>query len=129
MKIIRFHTTEEGISRFVEVDIPTINERKDDDGHVLRLSNAYASPNVSFAELPEGMSQSWHNAPARQIVVVLSGTLEVEVADKQTRRWGPGGAFLADDVTGKGHLTRTIGGPVRVMFAPLPPNFDVTRWA
>ena len=129
MKITRFHTTEEGLSRFVEVDIPTINERKDDDGHVLRLSNAYTSPNVIFAELPEGMSQSWHNAPARQIVVVLSGTLEVEVADKQTRQWGPGGAFLADDVTGKGHLTRTIGGPVCVMFAPLPPSFDVTRWA
>ena len=84
MKITRFSTTAEGVSRFTEVDIPTINERKDDDGHILRLSNAYASPNVSFAELPEGMSQSWHNAPARQIVVVLSGTLEVEVADKQT---------------------------------------------
>lgn len=129
MKITRFSTTEEGVSRFVEVDIPTPNERKDADGHTLRFSNTYASPTVSFGELPEGMSQSWHNAPARQIVVVLSGTLEVEVADKQTRRWGPGGAFLADDVTGKGHLTRTIGGPVRVMFAPLPPNFDVTKWA
>ena len=129
MKITRFSTTEEGVSRFTEVDILTVHERKDDDGHVLRLSNAYSSPNVSFAELPEGMSQSWHNAPARQIVVVLSGTLEVEVADKQTCQWGPGGAFLADDMAGKGHLTRTIGGPVRVMFAPLPPNFDVTRWA
>jgi hypothetical protein len=129
MKITRFFTTEEGVSRFVEVDIPTPNERKDTDGHTLRFSNAYASPTVSFAELPEGMSQSWHNAPARQIVVVLSGTLEVEVADKQTCRWGPGGAFLADDVSGKGHLTRTIGGPVQVMFAPLPPSFDVTKWA
>lgn len=129
MKITQFSTTAEGVSRFTEVDIPTMNERKDDDGHILRLSNAYASPNVLFAELPEGMSQNWHNAPARQIVVVLSGTLEVEVADKQTRRWGPGGAFLADDVAGKGHLTRTIGGPVQVMFAPLPPNFDVTKWA
>lgn len=128
MKITRFSTSE-GVSRFTEVDIPTLNERKDEDGHNLRLSNAYASPSVIFAELPEGMSQNWHNAPARQIVVVLSGTLEVEVADRQTRQWGLGGAFLADDVTGQGHLTRTIGGPVRVMFAPLPPNFDVTKWA
>jgi hypothetical protein len=129
MKITRFSTTNEGVSRFTEVDIPTMNERKDEDGHVLRLSNAYTSPSVLFAELPEGMSQNWHNAPARQIVVVLSGTLEVEVADKQKRQWGPGGAFLADDVNGKGHLTRTVGGPVRVMFAPLPPNFDITKWA
>lgn len=129
MKITRFSTTSEGVSRFSEVDIPTLNERKDGEGHILRLSNAYTSPSVLFAELPEGMSQNWHNAPARQIVVVLSGTLEVEVADKQTLRWGPGGAFLADDVTGKGHQTRSIGGPVRVMFAPLPSNFDIAKWA
>jgi hypothetical protein len=40
-----------------------------------------------------------------------------------------GEAFLADDVTGKGHTTKTISGPARVLFAPLPDGFDLGRWS
>ena len=129
MKITRFHATEDGGSRFVELDIPINHDRKDAEGNILKLSNSYASPSVLFAELPDGLVQSWHNAPARQVVVVLTGELEVETTDGQTRRWRAGEAFLADDLTGKGHKTKTIGGPARVMFAPLPEGFDVTRWS
>ena len=129
MKITRFITTDDGGSRFTDIDIPVSNPRKDADGHTLLLSNAYTSPNVQFAELPAGMSQTWHNAPARQIVVVLSGVLEVTTTDGQSRQWRAGEAFLADDVTGKGHLTRTIGGATQVMFAPLPAGFAVEKWS
>ena len=129
MRITRFISTEDGGSRFTEIDIPVAQPMKDADGHTLLLSNAYTSPNVRFAELPAGMSQTWHNAPARQIVVVLSGVLEVSTTDGQTRQWRAGEAFLADDVTGKGHLTRTIGGATQVMFAPLPSGFSVEKWS
>ena len=129
MKITRFYTTDNGESRFVDLDIPTEHSRKDAEGNILRLSNAYTSPNVCFVELPDGLVQSWHNAPARQIVVILSGELEVGTTDGQTRRGQAGDVFLASDVTGKGHTTRTIGGPARVMFAPLPDNFNIERWS
>jgi hypothetical protein len=129
MKITRFYATDNGESRFVDLDIPTEHGRKDAEGNILRLSNAYTSPNVCFVELPDGMVQSWHNAPARQIVVILSGELEVGTTDGQTRRWRAGEVFLASDVTGKGHTTRTIGGPARVMFAPLPDSFNIERWS
>ncbi|MGE0825258.1 MAG: hypothetical protein AB7G75_26005 [Candidatus Binatia bacterium] len=129
MKITRFVATADGGSQFVEVDIPIDHAQKDSDGHTLRLSNAYTSPNVRFVELPEGMSQTWHNAPTRQIVVVLAGTLEVGTTDGQTRQWQAGEVFLADDTTGKGHVTRTVSGPARVMFAPLPEGFAVERWS
>src|SRR2546422_10666222 len=118
MKITRFYATANGESRFTEIDIPIEHAQPDADGNTLRFSNAYVSPNVRFAELPEGMVQGWHHAPARQIVVVLSGVLEVGTSDNQTRRWRAGEAFLADDLTGKGHTTRTVEGPVHVLFAP-----------
>ena len=73
MKITRFYATESGESRFVEIDIPIALAQRDADGHTLHFSNSYPSPSVRFAELPDGMVQSWHHAPARQIVVVLSG--------------------------------------------------------
>jgi hypothetical protein len=129
MKITRFYATESGESRFVEIDIPVEHKRKDADGNILRFSNSYASPNVCFAELPDGMVQSWHHAPARQIVVVLSGELEVGTSDGQTRRWRAGEAFLASDVTGQGHTTKTVGGPARLLFAPLSEGFNIERWS
>ena len=129
MKITRFYATEAGESRFAEIDIPIEHAQRDADGNILRFSNGYASPNVRFAELPEGMVQGWHNAPARQIVIVLAGVLEVGTSDKQTQQWRAGEAFLADDLTGKGHTTRAVGGPVRVVFAPLPPGFVLEQWS
>jgi hypothetical protein len=81
-----------------------------------------------FVELPAGLDQSWHHAPARQIVVVLSGTIEVGTSDDQKRRSTAGQAFIADDLTGKGHVTRVVDGPARVMFVKLPDSFDCDRW-
>lgn len=129
MKAIRFCATDNGESHFVEIDVPLENAQQDADGNTLLRSNSYVSPNVTFVELPGGMSQSWHNAPARQIVVVLSGEVEVSTSDGQMRRWRAGEFFLADDLTGKGHLTKSVGGAVRLLFAPLPDGFDIARWS
>lgn len=129
MKITSFYATDTGESRFRDMEIPFAMQREDGFGHTLLLSHGYGSPSVQFVELPAGMDQDWHNAPARQIVVVLSGVIEVETTDGERRRWRAGEAFLPADVTGKGHRTRCIDGAVRVLFAPLPDDFDVARWA
>lgn len=129
MKITRFHATENGESRFQEVEVPINQPRPDSFGYTLLQSNAWASPSIRFVELPEGLDQPWHHAPARQIVVVLSGLLEVGTSDSQKRQCSAGQAFIADDLTGKGHLTRVLNGPARVMFVQLPDGFDFARWA
>lgn len=129
MKVTRFHSTADGESRFQEIEIPINEQRRDQFGHTISQSGAWASPSIRFVELPAGLDQSWHHAPARQIVVVLSGTLEVGTSDNQKRRCIPGQAFIADDLTGKGHLTRVIDGPARLMFVQLPEGFDFDRWA
>jgi hypothetical protein len=128
MKVTRFHATADGGSRFQEVEIPINQQRPDQFGHTILQSNAWASPSIRFVELPTGLDQSWHHAPARQIVVVLSGTIEVGTSDDQKRRSTAGEAFIADDLTGKGHVTRVVDGPARVMFVQLPDSFDCDRW-
>ncbi len=120
MKITRLEACADGGSRFVEIEIPWSVERDDGLGHRLRLSTPYASPAVQFVELPAGMDQDWHLAPAAQIVVVLGGVLEVETTDGGQRRWRAGDAFLPTDLSGRGHRTRCIDGAVRLLFAPLP---------
>lgn len=129
MKLIRFHATEDGASRFQEVEVPINQSQPSSAGGILKQSNPWPSPAVRFVELPAGLDQSWHHAPARQIVLVLSGSVEVETSDNQKRRCTAGQAFIADDLTGIGHSTRVIEGPATVMFVELPQGFDVAKWS
>jgi hypothetical protein len=128
MKLIRLHATADGGSRFQEVEIPIIGPRPDQLGPAILQSNPWASPSIRFVELPVGLDQSWHHAPTRRIVVVLSGKIEVGTSDDQKRQCIPGQAFIADDLVGKGHVTRVVDGPSRVMIVQLPNSFDCDRW-
>ena len=78
-----------------------------------------------LAEMPEGLNQDWHPASRRQLVIVLSGTVEVETSDGKKQRWSSGEMFLAEDVGSRGHCTCTIGGPARVPFVYLPQEADI----
>jgi quercetin dioxygenase-like cupin family protein len=72
---------------------------------------------ITGAELhryPPGTLQDWHNAPRRQYVITLSGQGEVELAGGKKFHMGPGHIDLAEDTTGKGHITRTIGQEDRI---------------
>ena len=55
--------------------------------------------------------------------------VEVGTSDNEKRRWGAGSAFIPDDLSGKGHLTRVIEGPAMLAFIELPPDFDFDRWS
>jgi quercetin dioxygenase-like cupin family protein len=61
-----------------------------------------------------GTVQDWHNAPRRQYVITLSGQGEVELAGGKKIQMGPGHIDLAEDTTGKGHITRTVGNEDRI---------------
>jgi hypothetical protein len=39
------------------------------------------------------------------------GRWEIGIGDGTTRRFGPGDVVLADDLTGQGHTTRSLGVP------------------
>jgi hypothetical protein len=75
-------------SRFEEIELPVTEPRPDPFGNVMHQSNAFSSPSVRFVELPRGLDQSWHHAPARQIVFVLSRVVEVGTSDNEKRLWG-----------------------------------------
>jgi quercetin dioxygenase-like cupin family protein len=103
-------------------------QARGNEGQTVLYSNGVLSPAVRFVELPQGFRTGWHHAPTRQIVVVLSGVIEVGTSDGQTQHWGVGEAFMPDDLQGKGYTTRTIGGPVRLLYRPLAQDFGLQRW-
>lgn len=68
-----------------------------------------ASVNVAgahFLRWPRGFVWADHAASKRQYVIILSGRGEVDVAGGKKVQLVPGRVILAEDVTGKGHVTR-----------------------
>ena len=61
-----------------------------------------------------GTVNDWHTAPRRQYVITLSGHGEIEVTGGKKISVGPGNIELAEDMTGKGHITKVIGNEDRV---------------
>jgi hypothetical protein len=125
VKITRFIPTQDGGSQFVEADIPINNAATDAFGHMIHRSAVVPAQSTMLAEMPERLNQDWHPASRRQLVIVLSGMVEVETTDGSKRCWSDGEIFLADDAGSRGHRTRTIGGPARVLFVHLPPDLSI----
>jgi quercetin dioxygenase-like cupin family protein len=73
-----------------------------------------ANGGAELRRAPPGRVADWHTAPRRQYVITLSGHGEVEVAGGKKIELGPGSIDFVEDVTGKGHITRTIGNEDRV---------------
>jgi hypothetical protein len=81
---------------------------------------------ITFIEQDSGYMHDWHNAPCRQIVITLEGICEIEIGGGIKRRFMPGNILLAEDTTGRGHITRVVSTkPRRAIFIPLLSGFKV----
>ncbi len=124
MKVTRFTPTTEGGSQFGEIEIRTNNASTDEFGNTVHRSRVFPVLSTMVSELPEGMVQDWHPASRRQFVMVMSGTVEVETTDGRKQSWRAGEMFLANDAGSRGHRTRTVGGPARLLFLHLPDDLE-----
>ena len=119
MQITRVYTGDDGESHFERIIVAQTESRYGS------LSRMFDAEGVIFRTTPVGGELDFHNAPRRQFVVTLSGVVEIEVGDGSTVRLQGGDILLADDVTGRGHITRDLEGPRHSLFIPLPDDFDV----
>ena len=116
MKYTRIYASADGESHLEDVE----PEMKSTD-HASTMSELIAAKGVIFRETSSAeYFIDWHNAPRRQFVVNLTGEVEIETSDGTKRRFGPGSILLAEDVTGKGHISRGVGNSERqTLFIPL----------
>jgi quercetin dioxygenase-like cupin family protein len=123
VKLNYIRAGDDGESHLEELDLPM--------EHVERRATHVPIPATQFTigESDVLVPLGWHHAPRRQLVAVLSGRLEVEVGDGTKKRFGPGDTFIADDLAGRGHLTRDLEGPVRLLYVHLPDDVDLDGWS
>ncbi len=123
MKVTRICTGDDGESHFEELDLPL------DTAQRRAYSDWLPARETAFGLSDALEPQDWHHAPRRQLVAVLTGVLEIEVSDGSKARFGPGDTFIADDLAGRGHFTRDLEGPVRLLYVHLSDQLDFGGWS
>ena len=103
MKVTRVYSDSEGETHFEDVAISL-----QDAGQIGQLSDRVPVASLLFRENEPQYDYDWHNAPARQYIVLLDGRIELEVSDGESRIFAGGDILLMEDITGKGHRTRHL---------------------
>ena len=95
MGIFRMYTAENGQSVIKEIqqDDPILESLKTCMGCSLQINE------------PSEFSD-FHPAPRRRWMSMLSGQIDIELADGTVHSFGPNYLRLWEDITGKGHRTR-----------------------
>lgn len=119
MKCLRVYADEQGESHFSEMEI-AMSEMQVLPDLTVQRSNPTAVTSIQFLTIPGRASTDWHPAPARQFVISLDTTLEIETSDGQRRQVLPSNVVLVEDTWGKGHKTRSPDDhPGTLVFIPL----------
>ena len=85
-----------------------------------QLSERIDVTSLQFRRTSTAYDLPFHTAPRRQYVITLSGESEVEFGDGTKIRLYPGHILLAEDTTGQGHISRSVGSADRIsLFIPL----------
>ena len=111
VKITRFFTGPDGMTHAEEI------EAKFPAGG--GVYNLLANSGAQIRRTPPGRENGYHTASRRQYVITLSGHAELVLSGGETIKVGPGSIELAEDLTGKGHITRTVGNEDRIAI-PIP---------
>ncbi len=108
MKATRLYTGPDGESHFEDIDITL-----DSIMYSEKMSELISATGIIFRETSGDHVKDWHPAPRRQYVINLEGSVELVVGDGTTRLLGPGDILLAEDTTGRGHISRAVDGQPR----------------
>jgi hypothetical protein len=115
ISVTRIFTGADGQTHAEEIDVKLLP-----GGSSGELSEMLKVTGLQFRRQAPNYFVDWHPAPQRQYVITLSGRGEIELAGGKKIPLGPGHILLAEDVTGKGHISRGVGTEDRVsLFIPL----------
>ena len=121
MRVVRIFTKTSGDSAIEIREVPLSRAERP-------MSETFKCSAIFFRETPEGHVEDLHNAPRRQLIFLTSGILELEASDGRRAVCRPGDLIFAEDVRGKGHITRSLRDVRGFVHVSMPEDFDVSRW-
>lgn len=122
MKILHIYNTPDGHSHFEDLEIETQAVTQGGDATPAlnlpdgQFSAPWAAKDVQFLDAGDGsFDRGFHHPRHRQIVILLTGSSEFESSTGDVRLCGPGSVIFAEDLTGKGHVSRSVDTERRTM--------------
>jgi hypothetical protein len=108
MGIFRMYTGDDGqsVMEKLQLDDPILDSLKTCTGSSIQINEP-----TEFSEM--------HPAPRRRWMSMLSGQIDIQLADGSVHSFGPNDLRLWEDVTGSGHKTRFPVPSVSISM-PLP---------
>ena len=115
MRIHNLYCDASGELHWRDVEVEWVEERNSS-----KLSARLPANGIIFRETSGDYDLSWHPAPRRQYIINLDGGVQITASDGQARTIGAGEVVLVEDITGKGHLSKSVGGKMRrSIFVPV----------
>jgi hypothetical protein len=121
MRIVRIFTRASGESAIEVRRVPM-------SGDARPASKTFACSSIFFRETPQGHVQDYHNAPRRQLIFLTSGILELEASDGKRTVCRPGDLIFAEDLSGKGHITRSLRDTRGFVHVAVGEDFDAASF-
>lgn len=115
MHLTRIYHDACGESHYQDMDIPLIEHTP-----LGSTSEPVEVASMIMRENSAGYAYDWHVSPRRQYIVMLEGSVEIQVSDGETRLFKAGDIVLVEDTEGKGHKSHSPDGkPRRSLFLPI----------
>ena len=118
MQVTRLYSGSDGETHFEDIEV------SQQEASAGALSRRLAVESLLFRTTPGDYEPARHLAPRRQFIINLDGEVEIE-AGSVTRRFGPGTLIFAEDLSGRGHVTRDVGGVRRSLVIPVADDFEL----
>jgi hypothetical protein len=108
MRIHNLYADAAGESHFRDIDVVWAETTPSG-----KLSNRQPANGIIFRQVPPSYDLDWHPAPRRQYIINLDAGVQITASDGESRTIGAGEILLVEDTTGKGHLSKAVGGKLR----------------
>lgn len=116
MRVLHLYGGADGESHVETIELPRTGGG---DGH--SVQSRLRATDVEIGDALPGDFIDWHGVSTPRFLILLAGQLEIGLGDGSKYVLSKGDIVLADDVTGHGHTSRTIGSePVRILTVRLP---------
>jgi hypothetical protein len=107
--VTRIYTGPDGKTKAEDFEIPL---KPRDAGS--EVSTSVKLTDLQVRRTNQNYLLDWHPAGRRQLVVTIAGESEIELEGGRKIRLRPGHILLAEDTTGKGHISRAIASKDRI---------------
>jgi hypothetical protein len=108
MRIHNLYADASGVSHFRDIEVEWAQDLPGG-----KLSRRQPATGVIFRQTAGDYDLDWHPAPRRQYIINLDGGVQITASDGESRIIKAGEVILVEDTSGKGHLSKSVGGQVR----------------